>query len=549
MKIINTKFAFPFAFGLIILAAVAGAVPQSLPTVAESSQYKATSLYADVMGFIRQLQLQSSLLRVEELCLSPEGKSVPLLVIGNPPPASALELKNDGRAAIYIQANIHAGEVEGKEASLMLARDILLDEELPYLEDLVILIAPIFNADGNEQISPTNRRSQVGPEQGVGVRYNGQNLDLNRDSIKLESPELHGLVRNVLLRWDPVLLVDCHTTNGSYHKEPVTYSWPLNPNGSRSILAYMRDVMMPAIQNDLRDTYQTLAIPYGNFTNFSDPSMGWRTFSHQPRYVTNYIGLRNRLSILDENYSYADFKTRVLGNYNLLRAILDYCSANKSEIQELVREADRKTVERGANPTQDDVFAVETEVKALEKPVVIQSWEMKVTPREGGRPRVQRTEKEKTYTVPYFADFAPKRTISIPFGYLLPGASPEIKKKLLQHGLVVEVLTEPLTIETEAFQIKEIKGAERLYQGHRTNSVTGEYIKKERAFPTGTLFIGMAQPLGNLAAYLLEPESDDGLLIWNFFDRSLVAQWGRSPQTYPVFRVLKPVNLVKNTVK
>jgi len=518
-------------------------------TTAESSNFTATSRYADVLEFIRKLQQQSPLIRVETLCISAEGRAIPLLVIGKPVPASPSELGHDGRAAIYIQANIHAGEVEGKEASLMLARDIILKEKLPYLDKLVILIAPIFNADGNEKINPENRRGQKGPEKGVGVRYNGQNLDLNRDSMKLESPELQGLVRNVLVRWDPILLVDCHTTNGSYHEHPVTYSWPLNPNGDRSIIEYMRDKMLPAINKNLEDKYSTLSIPYGNFADSREPEKGWETFEHYPHYVSNYIGLRNRLSILDENYSYADFKTRVLGCYNFLLAILDYCHSHKDEILQLLSQAERRTILRGLNPSPNDSFSVEFEVKPLKEKITIHGYEMEVIPREGTWPLVKKTDKKKVYSAPYFADFVPKRTVSFPYAYLIPNPDPEITEKLLQHGLLVERLARPITLEVESFRLKEITAQPRLYQGHHMNSVKGEYFTEQKEFEEGTLFIGTAQPLGNLAAYLLEAESDDGLLVWNFFDRYLVPQWSREPQTYPVRKLLKPVNLVKESVR
>jgi len=529
-------------------------LPQSLAqdklqTTAESSEFTATSKYAEVMAFIKNLQGKSSLIRVETLCVSPEGREVPLLILGNPPPSSPQALNFDERIVVYIQGNIHAGEVEGKEASLMLARDILLDKDLPYLDKLVILFAPIFNADGNEKIDPNNRRGQVGPEKGVGVRYNGQNLDLNRDSIKMESPEIQGLLRNVLNRWDPVLLVDLHTTNGSYHEEPVTYSWPLNQNGDTSIINYMKDKMMPWISHNLQERYDTLAIPYGNFTNRSNQEEGWRTFSHLPRYVTNYMGLRNRLSILDENYSYADFKTRVLGCYNFLRSILDYSAANKDEITQLIKLADKNTVTRGMNPTPDAIFGTSFETKTLKEPVTIRGWEMEVIPREEGRATVKRTEKKKTYTVPYFADFVPTESIQLPSGYLIPLHDAVIEEKLLLHGITVERLLEPRVLEVETFQIKEIKAAARLYQGHYMNTVTGEYVVEEKEFPAGTLFVGMAQPLANVAAYLLEPESDDGLLVWNFFDRYLASQWGgRGLGIYPVHRLLKPAHLVKETL-
>lgn len=518
-------------------------------TVAEASNFTETSRYKDVIEFIKELQQQTSLIRVETICLSSEGRAVPLLIIGKPSPSSPLDLRYDKRASIYIQANIHAGEVEGKEASLMLARDIILKEKLPYLDNLVILLAPIFNADGNEKISPSNRRNQVGPEKGVGVRYNGQNLDLNRDSMKLESPELQGLVRNVLMRWDPVLLVDCHTTNGSYHEEPVTFSWPLNPNGYTSIIEYMRKKMLPSISKILKEKYKTLSIPYGNFMDFREPEKGWRTFSHLPRFLTNYIGLRNRFAILDENYAYADYKTRVFACYHFLLSILDYCSNHKDEIIDLVAEADRKTIERALNPSEMDAFAVEFDVKPLREKITIQGWEMEAIPRDEGWPRVKKTEKKRTFTLPYFSDFVPKRTIPFPYAYLISLEETKLLEKLLDHGLSVEKLTETISLEVESFLIKEIKGAERLYQGHRLNSVKGEYSLEKKEFPKGTLFISTAQPLGNLVAYLLEPESDDGLLVWNVFDRYLVPQWRRRPQIYPVYRLMRPVNLAKKTVQ
>jgi dipeptidyl-peptidase-4 len=518
-------------------------------TVAEASGFTATSRHADVMEFIKELQRKSSLLRVETLCVSPEGRTVPLLIIGQPVPSSPLALLHEQKAVVYIQANIHAGEVEGKEASLMLARDIILQGNPPYLENLVILIAPIFNADGNERISPDNRRNQAGPEKGVGVRYNGQNLDLNRDGIKMESPEIQGLVRNVLNRWDPVLLVDCHTTNGSYHQEPVTYVWPLNPNGDISLIEYMREKMMPAISKNLKQEYDVLSVPYGNFMDFRDPEKGWRPSGPEPRYITNCIGLRNRLAILNENYSYADYKTRVMGCYYFLHSILEYCSDHKDEIRALISKADQRTIRRGLHPSENDTFAVEYDLKPLDKKITILGYEMKIEEREGGRPRITRTDKVKAYTVPYFVDFVPKRSVSFPYGYLIPTADAEVTEKLLQHGILVERLTEPARLEVESFRITEIKGEERLFQGHRMNNTKGEYSREEKEFPEGTLFVSTAQPLGCLAAYLLEPESDDGLLVWNFFDRHVVPQWGRAPQSYPVHKLLKPANLVKESIK
>jgi hypothetical protein len=526
--------------------------PASGPkTTAEATDYAATSTCAEVMSFIRELQKLSPLVRVESICTSTEGRDVPLLVIGKPLPHDPLALRYDKRVVVYFQANIHAGEVEGKEATLMLARDIVLDPKLPYLDKVVLLVAPIFNADGNDKMDPRNRVGQVGPERGSGVRHNGQNLDLNRDAMKLESPELRGLVRNVFLRWDPLLLVDCHTTDGSFHEEPVTYSWPLCPNGDPAVLKYARDKMLPAVDATLEKKYGTLSVAYGDPMDFRDMGKGWRTFSHQPRFMTNYIGLRNRLYILDEIYNYADFRTRVAGNYNLLKSILDYCSANAGELQKLVADADARTVQSGLAPKETDTFGLDIDVRPLPNAISVLGFEMEAPsePAPGGQgappfPRMKPTSRKRTYVMPYYADFVPNRSVRLPFAYLVPAAGPEVLEKLRQHGIAVERLTEAATLEAEAFRPKEIKGADRLYQGHRTNAVKGEYAVEKREFPKGTLVVRTAQPLGRLAAYLLEPESDDGLLVWNYFDRDIVSQWGGRAQTYPVYKLLNPQNLV-----
>ena len=533
-----------------LLAAMLAAHAQDKPeTVAESSGFTATSTYQDVMDFIHAMQTLSPDLRMETLCTSTEGRKIPLLILGNPVPASPRDLKRDKRAVIYIQANIHAGEVEGKEALLMLLRDIVTDPAEPFFRNLVILAAPIFNADGNEKISKDNRRSQNGPEDGVGVRYNGQNLDLNRDAMKMESPEVRGLIANVLDTWDPCLLVDCHTTNGSYHKEPVTYVWGLNPNTGQNVLAYMRDRMMPAIQKDLKKKHQILSIPYGNFMSYREPEKGWNPAGPEPRYITNYVGMRNRMAILNENYSYADFKTRVWGCYYFLKEILAYCAAHSEEVRNLVQSADEQAALRGMNGAPTDSLIIAYDVRPAAKKIQIIGYEMKVTPREQGRPRIERTDKEVTYTVPYFCDFVSKRAIRYPRGYFITLQDPAIADLLMRHGIVTEKLTEPVTLEVETFLVKELKSAERPYQGHHMNTVTGQYERTVKTFPEGTLFVSTAQPLGPLAAYLLEAESDDGLLVWNWLDRYLVQQWGRGYMDYPVYRLLEPVSLVKTILQ
>jgi len=518
-------------------------LPDNLLTVAERSNFTATALHSEVLLFIRELQKLSPNLIVENIGQTAEGRPIPMLIISSPPVPDLQTARNLKKTVVYIQANIHAGEVEGKEASLMLAREILLTSAHPYLNNLVILVVPDLNSDGNDRISPENRRQQPGPEKGVGIRQNALNLDLNRDAVKLESPEMKAVVEKIINRWDPLLVVDCHTTDGAYHEETVTYSWPVNPNSDLKLLQYQRDIMLPAIVKTLKEKYSTLAVPYGMFRDWRDPSKGWQTFEPQPRYFTNYVGLRNRLSILDENYVHADYKTRVMSCLNFLKAILDYASLKASEIQKLVEEADQRTILQGLNP-QGKTLAIDYDLQPLPKPITINAYELEVIERpEGGFPQLKPTDKKKPVTVPYFADYVPKRTVALPYAYLISVPDPEVRDKLLVHGLLVEALTAEVNLEVEVFTAKELKAQERPFQGHWLNQIKGEYRKETRKLAAGSLLVRTAQPLGFLAAYLLEPESDDGLVVWNFFDRYLAGQWQRGFSELPVYRLLEPVNL------
>jgi hypothetical protein len=536
---------------LLLLTTLAFCSGQNSPlTVAESSKFQSTSRYDDVQSFIKELQSNSPLIRVESIATTIEGRDIPMMIIGDPPPFSPLELRDDDRMVVYFQGNIHAGEVEGKEGLQILAREIVLSKNPIYLDRLVILIAPIFNADGNEKISTQNRQRQDGPINGVGVRPNGQNLDLNRDGLKLESPEVKGLVKNVIMRWDPLLFLDSHTHNGSYHEEPITFVWSLNPNGDTSLVRYASDKMYSEITQNLQQNYDILCIPHGDFLDVSEPEKGWVPLDPQPRYISNYIGLRNRLGILNENYPYANFETRVKGCYKLFRAILDFCYQNKDEIRQLVHNTDRRTIQRGLNPTKEDQFTLEYNVRATKKKITVKGWEMRIEKvPERRRPKVIKTDIKKTYTMPFLAEFYPKKTVRLPYAYLFAGDLTEIAEKLLEHGVVVEKMTKPAELSVERFMINEVTGNKSLNQGHYQTRAVGSYEITTKVFPEGTLIVPMTQSLSNVASYLLEPESDDGLVRWNFFDRYIVKQWSRQPVPYPVFKLYKPTNIAKITVK
>ncbi len=539
------------AVAAIALGCVQPVVADPTPaTRAEATAFAATSRYADVMSFIRELQRRSDLVRVETLGRSADGRDIPLLVIGDPPPPSPAALARDARAVVYFQANIHAGEVEGKEAALQLARSLVLDRSPDVLDRLVVLIAPIFNPDGNDKISTANRPRQNGPAEGVGVRFNGRNQDLNRDGMKLESPEVAGMVRNVLNRWDPVFFFDAHTHNGSYHEEPVTWVWGLNPMGDPALFEYMERTAWPAIEKRMRRSFDTLTIPHGDFLDPEAPELGWIPLGPEPRYLSNYVGLRNRLAVLDEQYPYVDFATRVRGSYHLMVSFLGLLHDQRDRIVALVEAADRRTIERGLNPAPDDVFIVDHERAALKRPVTIHGYEMQVEgDGKGPYKRVRPTDVKKTYVdVPYLAKYVPKTTARLPRGYLLTVNDAPVIDKLRQHGIVVERLVEPVRMPVDVFTADQLTGSVRSLQGHYPSTVEGRSKIEVREFPVGTYVVRTAQSLANVAAYLLEPQSADGLVFWNYFDLYLAFQWWPEPKEYPVYKWYDPTALATETV-
>jgi hypothetical protein len=539
-----------FTVGVILFYISFQAFSQStILTVAEKSEFKSTSNYNDVMTFIGQLKKSSKFVGVETIAKSVEGRDVPLLIIGNPLPKSPEQLTGDSRIVIYVQANIHAGEVEGKEAVLMFARDLLLVKNNELLKNVVFLLCPNFNPDGNEQISPTNRIYQNGPINGVGVRHNGQMLDLNRDGMKAESPEVRGVISKVFNQWDPAVFMDCHTTNGSYHVEPVTFTWMVNPNGDNSLIRYMRDKMIPEMSANLLKKYNVENCFYGEFNDMMKPENGWFYDASEPRFMSNYYGLRNRLGILNENYVYANYESRVKGCYWLIRSLADYVSAHKSEIKNMFHEVDAKTIQRGLNPAVTDSFAIEYKVRPAPEKVIIQTYEAEYVTDENGRRRLQKSDRQKTVTIPYFIDFYSSKNVKFPFAYLVTTHDPEISGLLTAHGILLEELAMDSKIEVERFEISELKGSTRLNQGHYMNTIKGRFIKEFVAFPAGTLVIRTAQPLANLAAYLLEPQSNDGLMTWNFLDRYLVPQWGMGYNPYPVYKVIDKTDLKTQEMK
>src|SRR5438094_2231715 len=336
----------------LLLAALAATAPglaaQALPrTSAERTNYAATSTSAEVGAFLDSLELAGAPIAVSEMGTSALGRPIYFVIAADPAVTSGAEAVASGKLVVYLQANIHAGEVEGKEAVLALLRELAAPRR-ELLQRLVVLVAPNYNPDGNDALGPqgVNRSEQNGPEL-VGRRADGLNLDLNRDYFKAEAPETRASLARVYDAWDPALMVDLHTTDGTLHGYHLTYSPPLEPNGPAGPTDFVRNQMLPALRKTLQDKYRAPTFDYGNVETPLVPK-SWDTYAPLGWYGTNYVGLRGRMAILCEAYSHDDFRTRVRVTHDFLIEILTYASLHADEIRRLEREADRQTALEGA---------------------------------------------------------------------------------------------------------------------------------------------------------------------------------------------------------
>jgi murein tripeptide amidase MpaA len=522
-------------FFLVALIAARGPSLAAQSTRPERTGFRETSSHADVIAFLDSLQHAGAGMRVGTLGRSPRGKPIPYVVASRPLVDGPGDAHRSGKPIVYIQGNIHSGEVEGKEAAQMLLRDLTVGPLRPLLDSVIVLLVPIYNADGNDDFGPgeRNRPGQNGPPI-VGKGTNGQGLNLNRDYVKLEAPETRASLR-LIDAWEPDVFIDLHTTDGSYHGYALTYAPGLNPN-SPPANEYVRNHFLPLIRERMRRRHHQEVFDYGNFRNQDPDSLGqgWETYDARPRFGTNSMGMRGRLAILSEGYSNAPFRERINATYNFLREILSLAAEERGTVATVVAASarfspDSVTVRSVlAPPTRQDVIAEITQPDS-----------------DGAGPfaRRRRTGVYRTIRMPVWDRFAPARREALPAGYLLPAEHGDIAGMLARQGIVVERLREAWHGDAEAFTVDSLWAAPAVFEGHRAISLAGRWAPRSAEAGPGWFYVPTAQRQGVFAAYLLEPATEDGFVTWNLLDRALSVGG-----EYPFLRVRAPLKLEMDLV-
>lgn len=501
-------------------------LPAPPRTVPEASDYARTSSHAEVMDFLRAVEeARDRRIHLTRFGATPEGRVQPLVVVADPPLHTPEEARASGKPVVLVLADIHAGEVEGKEALLELLREVVWGDEPWPLDEAVVLFAPIYNADGNDRFGPKNRPLQQGPTQ-TGKRETARGLDLNRDGLKLETLEARNLTR-LIAEWDPHLFVDLHTTNGSAHGYELTYAPTLSPSAHPELRAAMVNDWMPTLRARVRERHGFEVFDYGNFLSDGpdwfqdapDDVRGWRTYDHRPRFVTNAMGLRNRFAILSEAYSYADFRTRIAATRAFVQEILRFACEQGEALPAACARFDAETAAAGGAGALRQHLRAEIESRGVE-PLLLRGFEMGRDPGDGEEWRVAAGPRTEV-RVPIYAGFRAVEEATAPRAYYLAPELHAVAALLRVHGALVEDLQQAQTLELQTFRLVAATRAAQPFQGHHERSATWEMQPARIQVPAGSFRVDMNQPLARVVFQLVDPRADDGCTTWNFYDRWL----------------------------
>jgi len=477
-------------------------------TPSELTGLTATPSYDDTIAWLRWLDAASPLIRMEAFGRTPQGRDLWLVI------ASKDAVLNPDKPKLLAQAGIHSGEIDGKDAGLMLLRDIAFRGKDDLLDGADLLFVPVLSADAHERSSVYNRPNQRGPA-AQGWRNTAQNLNLNRDYVKLDAPETRGIV-SVIRRYDPTLYLDLHVTDGADYQYDITYGyegWDGRYERSERIAAWLEKRYRPALDKGLK-AQGHIPGPLVFAADDRDPLNGVAHFAGTPRFSTGYGDLVRTPTVLVENHSLKPYRQRVLGTYVLLEQSLKALAAHGTELRAAM------AADRAERPTQ-----IPSGWRPVEQPVA--EWdflpiesETYVSPASGreevrwlGRPGSPRKVK-------VFGQ-QPANFIARPVAYWVPPTKPEVIERLRAHGIAVEELSAPRTVELEMVRARGAKPGQAS-EGHvvvRADSLEPE--RRRETFPAGSVRVPTDQPLGDLAVILLDPSSEDSLFAWGFFPEIL----------------------------
>lgn len=522
-----------------------GKWPAKYLTVPEKTNFARTASSTDVLEFIDALRWSSDKMTVINMFTTTLRRTCPAVVLANPRVTTPAEAVKSGKTVVYLQGNIHAYEPEAKEALMMLMRDILFGKRKSLLDNLIIIVCPNFNVDGTDTLSLSEGTPHI-----LGSATNAQNINLNRDAIRVETAEIAGLYRTIFNRWDPTLIYDGHLMGRVQHGYAIGYATCTVPASHPGPRDYVFDKLFPAVREATRKNFGLEVFTHCE-TDGKWPPTVWSheaaMWTNEAKFVANAYGLRNRMTILAETPGHESFERRIYAHYSLITGVLEYANAHGKEMQEVCRAADRDVVEavRAKAETGELRNFVAGKYESYGKVDVLiykernastlvpgTSVRAKIAPHMLQAPELVRG-------VEFLCKPVGTVEARVPRGYLIPAEMDFVVEKLRAQNVKVEVLAKPVKVSGEEFVIDKV--GQGRSGGYNMIKLDGGFAPSPvREFPAGTFRVDMAQPLANMAFYCLEPQVADGFVGWGVFDAYFKsAGVDKRSIVYPVYKYFK----------
>lgn len=506
-------FKSPWILFLILI--IAGCGPrhdEDWRTDYEKSTGLETPRYDATIRYIRRLEKASPWVRLRMFGTTPQGRPLPLVIVdksGKFTPSSARHL---GKAVVLIQAGIHAGEIDGKDAGLMLIRDMVIHHRHDeWLDNVVLLFMPIFNVDGHERFGPYNRVNQNGPKE-MGWRTTAQNLNLNRDYMKADAPEMRDWLR-VFHTWRPDLFIDCHVTDGADYRHVVTYSIDLTDQVAEPVRTWSRDVYLPHLYKTMKADGFPLS-PYVWPVNDKDISQGIIGGSAPPRFSTGYGAVNNRPALLIETHMFKDYASRVEGTRRVLAHTLELVHSKKESLLEAVRNADHATATMSGS-----FVGLRWDSSSAYETIDFEGFNFRLEKSDLSNDSMVVWENVPIdYQLPFYNHVRRVDSAVVPYAWLIPKEWTPVIDVLKAHGVVMRPLDKARTLPVHSYIFDNVKWADRSFEGRITVTYQTTPVIGERSFQAGDWLIPMDQPANRLVMNLLEPGSADALVFWGFFN-------------------------------
>lgn len=497
---------------------------QELKIRYELTDGEETSTYQEVIDFWKQLDKQSDRIKLSEKGLTDSGYPLHLVLISNSKTFDIQRIKQQNKAVILVNNGIHPGEPDGIDASMLLARDIA-DGKVELPDDVILAVVPVYNIGGFLKRSPDYRVDQNGPAE-FGSRGNAQNLDLNRDYIKMDSKNAKSFVQ-IFHELDPDVFIDNHVSNGADYQHVMTLLSSQSSKIGGEMGEYMNKIFEPGMYRLMKQKGYDL-IPYVNVWGKS-PDNGWNEYFDSPRYSSGYGTLWSTFCFVPETHMLKPYKQRVAATYQLMVSFIEFTSENRSEIIRIRKNTRQKELTASSFPIRwkhDTVHFQNFLYKGFESGYK--------KSRVSGIDRLY-YDRSKPFEkmIPVYNRYNVEKMVQKPAAYIIPQGWWRVIERLQLNGVQMSRLKNDLTLEVEVYRIMNYKSTPTAYESHHLNQDV-EVIKtiQNINFRKGDWYIPMNQKANRFLVETLEPETMDGYLAWNFFDGIFQRKEGFSPYVF-----------------